>query len=645
MKKLISSTLIAILLIVAALTLPIAAQMNIADTATFPEEGDALQTYPTPEYNFTISYSPILQRGGQITDIHMLSPTDGWAVGWLGAILHWNGNNWQDFPSPNLYDLSSVQMISSSDGWIVGGGHPNETSLRWNGNSWKTVPCPSEMQGGLSSVCIINPENAWAVGYSEIIHWNGQSWNQVTQSSSEHNGLRSVFMLSSTDGWAVGSEGTILHWNGQTWNKTPAPTNSLLTNVYMLTSDDGWAVGAYNPNSKTTTMLRWDGTAWRSISTPGNTTLYDIVMLNKNCGWAVGNDIILHWNGTAWTKITSPVNNGLYTAIYPTTENQGWIAGSHWIGNESYQIQQPLILSYTQNPLSPTPSPTQSPSTPTITVSPKPSTTTIPTTTPQTTPSENTNPPTTTSPSPTPNNTSLKFDLQCNTALSNFTAKINGSLTTHSKPLPSATVNLFYSKDNGSSWNQFSLTNTDNNGKFSQKWQPPVNNSFDSFVIKAKYEENSTHSRAEATLYLATTSNQNQSILSVISNSPITKLEYNTTNKQLSFNVSSPLNTTGYAKAYVDKTLIENASDITVFVDGIQKPYNTELIESTMTISLAYDGGNHSVVIDLGNSPPIKGMFEIPIWLALLVGTVLIIFTIAIVTLALGKIGEPKPTE
>ena len=134
----------------------------------------------------------------------MPSSTEGWAVGWNGVIIKWDGSSWSSVASPTTSSLLSVYMISSDEGWAVG---CNGVILRWDGSSWSLVTSPTK--GSLASVYMLSSTEGWAVGYEGIIlRWDGSSWSIVTSHTT--NSLYSVHMLSSTEGWAVGFDGTII---------------------------------------------------------------------------------------------------------------------------------------------------------------------------------------------------------------------------------------------------------------------------------------------------------------------------------------------------------------------------------------------------------------------------------------------------
>jgi hypothetical protein len=151
-------------------------------------------------WNGSIWEQPYYTAGGLYVDndVDMVSTDDGWAVGFLGQIAHWNGANWLEFTSPVTTSLNSISMLSTTDGWIVGN---DGVTLRWDGNTWNAVNSPTSVD------------------------------------------LYSVAAVSATNGWAVGDQGVILHWNGNTWTQISSPTNVELYDIQMLSSSEGWITG------------------------------------------------------------------------------------------------------------------------------------------------------------------------------------------------------------------------------------------------------------------------------------------------------------------------------------------------------------------------------------------------------------------
>lgn len=79
---------------------------------------------------------PTLGQSGSLSKVYMVSPTDGWAVGYYGTdtfpdgygsrslIVHWDGLTWNvvstlPLPPTMAVHLRSVFMVGALDGWIV----------------------------------------------------------------------------------------------------------------------------------------------------------------------------------------------------------------------------------------------------------------------------------------------------------------------------------------------------------------------------------------------------------------------------------------------------------------------------------------------------------------------------------------------
>ncbi len=62
------------------------------------------------------------RQGVEIFDLTMVSATEGWAVGGAGTILRFDGESWNEVPSPTTVPLLGVFIDSPGRGWIAGEG-------------------------------------------------------------------------------------------------------------------------------------------------------------------------------------------------------------------------------------------------------------------------------------------------------------------------------------------------------------------------------------------------------------------------------------------------------------------------------------------------------------------------------------------
>jgi hypothetical protein len=252
---------------------------------------------------------------------------------------------------------------------------------------------PGTLENNLSSVTVLSPCNAWAVGFdlssgafqTLIEHWNGSSWALADSPDpgSGNNFLNGVRAASANSVWAVGSasDGTdsktlIEHWNGTTWKTVPSPSPGSgfneLNGVRVVSANDAWAVGAYadgNGTHKKTLTLHWNGRTWKQVASPspggaGNDNyLFAVAATSHRDAWAVGEivtstgiqTLALHWNGTKWVHVASP-SPGAASELFgigTTSASGAWAVGEvtagtsaqtlilHWNGRKWARVASP----------------------------------------------------------------------------------------------------------------------------------------------------------------------------------------------------------------------------------------------------------------------------------------------------------------
>jgi parallel beta-helix repeat protein len=81
------------------------------------------------------------------------------------------------------------------------------------------------------------------------------------------------------------------------------------------------------------------------------------------------------------------------------------------------------------------------------------------------------------------------------------------------------------------------------------------------------------------------------------SNSTVTDVAFDSTNATLSFTVSGPSGTAGYATVTIDKTLMPNGGDLKVYLDGNQLSYQLATSDNSWILTFAYTHSTHHVSI------------------------------------------------
>jgi len=151
-------------------------------------------------------------------DIHMISATDGWAVGSTGAVWHYDGSGWVTQTTPESggtgSDLYSVSFSSASEGFFSG---DDSKIYRYDGSSWSqystTLPDNSFHVYGIQS---ISGSLAYAVGapgfggQGYILKFNGTSWTtDYSYTGSGTELFTGVSFPSATKGYVTANTGMI----------------------------------------------------------------------------------------------------------------------------------------------------------------------------------------------------------------------------------------------------------------------------------------------------------------------------------------------------------------------------------------------------------------------------------------------------
>ncbi len=234
---------------------------------------------------------------------------------------------------------------------------------------------------------------------------------------------------------------------------------------------------------------------------------------------------------------------------------------------------------------------------------------------------------------PTP---TLTVSCRSSTTFSNFRVEVGGSLTFNGTGLQGSPVLLSYSVDGGDSWSQLTLVDTDNNGDFLAVWLPSVTGKY---LLKAEWAGDDDYAETSTVINFAVSPSGEQTFFSVASNSTISLLAFNSTSGELYFTVSGPLETTGYCNAYVPKSLISDASNLKVLLDGNPITYDVEPLGDSWFVSFIYHHSIHEVTMKMSVAPltTVNGNFEQ--WIPY--GVIIVLIAVIAVLLTSRKMKKP----
>jgi hypothetical protein len=242
-----------------------------------------------------------------------------------------------------------------------------------------------------------------------------------------------------------------------------------------------------------------------------------------------------------------------------------------------------------------------------------------------------------------PSTTQLLVSCQSSTSISNFRVTINGSLTYNGTGISGAPIILFYSINEGSFWQGLTTVNTDSNGNFLAEWLPSVTGNF---LINATYAGSASYPEASTvvSLVVAPYSYENaQDVFSVTSNSTVSDLVFNSTSGQLSFTVSGPSGTTGYADVCISKFLVNDTSNIKAYIDGKAISYTATSTADSWILHFTYHHSTHEITIDLKNGSTTT-LSIAQLLQGVAYGAIVCLSVIVILLLILGKDRAKTPT-
>jgi photosystem II stability/assembly factor-like uncharacterized protein len=305
-------------------------------------------------------------RGANLSAVHMLSATEGWALG-ENVMLHYTGGEWvpqripDTMPGGRVHGtqgLRDIYMLSANDGWIVGGDPASNGAIEYNvafilhydGTQWSTVGELPEAGKGytLTAIDMVSPTEGWAVGNNTILHYTTAStggstgagggmgtWEKVKSPGDGNYALYDIKMVSADEGWATGRSGIMLHYKGGTWSQVESNVHDHMYTLAVVSSSDVWALGDYGHTT------HYDGTAWTepnlALNWSNNLQFRGASFSSPADGWAVDKwgGRFLHFSNGKWQELEeslSPKRNnsraeGLY-GIFMLSAEEGWAVGA-----------------------------------------------------------------------------------------------------------------------------------------------------------------------------------------------------------------------------------------------------------------------------------------------------------------------------
>ncbi len=305
-----------------------------------------------------------LPTGTYLSQIAMVSPDEGWAVGWIenlqrggpigSLILHYSGCHWAPVSDPLPgWSLQSIWMASPVEGWAVAGSNNvSKLILHYADGHWRpfTIPGDDPTTGAYGDLYMLSANEGWLQVLTNkttqgqtsmyLLHLHDGVWSRV---ECPQQACR-VVPDAPNDAWAVSSTETttsLLHYHAGTWTPYPTPPGLSLGIPSLLSPTDGWLV-ATNYSDGSEVALHFDGQQWKQASVFGDPRLQraDFQILPDDDAWAFVHSGAYHEAGhvTAayhliaghWVSVTWPFAelDGV-SGVVKIAPNEYWAIGTY----------------------------------------------------------------------------------------------------------------------------------------------------------------------------------------------------------------------------------------------------------------------------------------------------------------------------
>ncbi len=271
-------------------------------------------------------YSQNSNQTSQLKGVQMISPTEGWACGDAGVMLHTTnaGTTWTLLTLTGE-DLHQVVFKDANIGIVVGdnGKIFNTTNggANWiSKNSGTSLQLRGAGYAGSSTFFAVGDDGA-AVKSTD----DGNTWSTLNTGTIER--LLSVAAVEQNV-WVGARDGLLLFSNngGTTFTSMNNPSTDDIKDIQFINSLIGFAGG-----SNSFFMYTSDGGVnWTSRSAGIQVGLNGIHFVNQNEGWVVGDAGTLYSTtnaGLNWTAITTPTTQDL-NSIHSFDGVNTWAVGN-----------------------------------------------------------------------------------------------------------------------------------------------------------------------------------------------------------------------------------------------------------------------------------------------------------------------------
>jgi hypothetical protein len=326
-----------------------------------------------------------LPQGLDLHDVWGTGPSDVFAVGDHGTILHYDGSHWSGMKSGTENKVARVWGFSPTDVYAVATGWPPgddlgvedrhiTVCLHYDGLTWTSIKMSAyeisktiNRLWGTSSLSPLmfdtkiafdrqssyenwlyhwpptrtalwgsSAKDVYAVLKERISHYDGRQWTEFKFAPESE--LKSVWGASKTDVYVAGETGernmrggTILHFNGRTWETAFHLRGADFSKVWGTSAKNVFVLGAANVsnNKRQAVVLRYDGVQWLELDNAPKEDIQAMWGHSPTDLIAVGKEgAIYRFDGATWTPMWRKITKADLTGIWGNSASDIYALGS-----------------------------------------------------------------------------------------------------------------------------------------------------------------------------------------------------------------------------------------------------------------------------------------------------------------------------
>ncbi|MFT3700455.1 MAG: hypothetical protein QM831_45345 [Kofleriaceae bacterium] len=261
----------------------------------------------------TFAFTETPSRVQDRTALISTSSTNAWMFGTVTR--RWDGTAWSDVSGmPATAELRAAFALSPTDIYAAG---DSGSIVHYDGSTWTKIAGIPTTTWSLYAVWASAANDVYAIGYlGNLSHWDGSTWKSAW-SGATTNHVYGLYGFGANDIWGAAQNGTIIHKTASGWTSVKPGTYDLYS-VWGTSSTDVWVGGQFGHT------FHWNGTAWSEVTTPATTDYADIRAIRGTSAtdvWAMGgNGYAYHWDGTAWTRVQTGTSSTIRSLAYIGTK-------------------------------------------------------------------------------------------------------------------------------------------------------------------------------------------------------------------------------------------------------------------------------------------------------------------------------------